>query len=130
MYAWIGFRKASVLYETHERYAGHTSFTIWGLFKLALDGITSSTMFPLRLSTIIGLIVSVLAFLYIIYMLLKVWFVGEPVAGHPTLIITIMFMGGLNLIFLGIVGEYLGRIFMETKNRPVYLVNEYNEMAQ
>lgn len=127
MYAWIGFRKTSVMYETHDRYAGHTSFTMWGLLKLAVDGITSSTIFPLRLSTIIGLIVSLFSLIYIIYMLYVVFFVGEPVAGHPTLIISILFMGGLNLIFLGVLGEYLGRIFMESKNRPVYLVNEYNE---
>ena len=126
MFAWIGFKKASVPFETHERYSGHSSWSLWDLIRLSLDGITSSTTFPLRLSTIAGTIVSAFAFIYIIYILINTLIYGDPVAGHPTLIITIMFMGGLNLIFLGIIGEYLARIFVETKNRPTYIANEYN----
>ena len=94
------------------------------LFSLALDGITSFTVAPLKFAAFLGFIVSIVAFVYMCYVLFKTVFVGEDVQGYPTLVILILFLGGVQLISLGIIGEYLGKIFNETKNRPVYVVNE------
>jgi glycosyltransferase involved in cell wall biosynthesis len=91
---------------------------------LAVEGITSYTTAPLRISTVIGILVSFVAFIYMCYVLVKTILYGEPVQGYPTLVILILFLGGVQLLSLGIIGEYLGRIFHETKNRPVYLISE------
>lgn len=104
--------------------AGKSSFNYHKLLNLAIEGITSYTTAPLRISTVMGLIVSAVAFIYMIYVLLKTLLVGEPVHGFPTLIIVILFLGGIQLVSIGIIGEYLGRIFNETKHRPVYLIRE------
>lgn len=124
MYCWIGFKKASVEFETQDRIAGESSMSLKSLFSLAIDGITSFTVAPLKLSAILGFFVSLVAFVYMCYVLCKTIFVGEDVQGYPTLVILILFLGGVQLISLGIIGEYLGKIFNETKNRPVYVVNE------
>ena len=124
MYCWIGFKKASVEFETQDRIAGESSMSLKSLFSLAIDGITSFTVAPLKLSAILGFFVSLVAFVYMCYVLCKTIFVGEDVQGYPTLVILILFLGGVQLISLGIIGEYLGKIFNETKNRPVYAVNE------
>ena len=97
------------------------------LLDLAIEGITSYTTAPLRISTVMGIIVSAVALLYMLYVLVKTLVVGDPVQGYPTLIIVILFLGGLQLLSLGILGEYLGRVFHETKHRPVYLVEEGRE---
>jgi glycosyltransferase involved in cell wall biosynthesis len=97
------------------------------LFSFAIDGITSFTSAPLRISTIAGFIVSLFAFLYMIYVLIKAAIWGDPVQGYPTLVILILFLGGIQLISLGIIGEYIGRIYNETKNRPDYIVREFND---
>lgn len=124
LFCWIGFRKGKVTFEQGDRIYGRSSFNYTRLFNLAIDGITSYTTAPLRLSTVFGLIISFLAFVYMIYILIKTIFVGDPVQGFPTIIIIVLFLGGIQLLSLGIIGEYLGRIFYETKNRPVYLVSE------
>lgn len=124
LYCWIGFKKKEVLFEQGTRIHGKSSFNLSKLFNLAIDGITSYTVFPLRISTIMGFIVSLLAFIYMAYVFIKTIIVGEPVHGFPTIIIVILFLGGLQLLVLGIIGEYLGRIFNETKHRPVYIIRE------
>ncbi len=127
MYCWIGFKKASVEFETQDRIAGESSMSLKSLFSLAIDGITSFTVAPLKLSAILGFVVSFVAFIYMCYVLCKTIFVGEDVQGYPTLVILILFLGGVQLISLGIIGEYLGKIFNETKNRPVYVVSEVGQ---
>lgn len=125
MFCWIGYKKKEVVFDRGDRYDGESSFNMLKLFELAIEGITSFTTSPLRLSTILGMSISFVTLLYIIYFLLKTIIIGDPVKGFPTLVIIILFLGGIQLLSLGIIGEYLGRIFHETKNRPVYLVNEY-----
>lgn len=124
LYCWIGFRKKEISFRQGDRRAGKSSFNYHKLLNLAIEGITSYTTAPLRISTVMGLIVSAVAFIYMIYVLLKTLLVGEPVHGFPTLIIVILFLGGIQLVSIGIIGEYLGRIFNETKHRPVYLIRE------
>ena len=124
LYCWIGFRKKEISFRQGDRRAGKSSFNYHKLLNLAIEGITSYTTAPLRISTVMGLIVSAVAFIYMIYVLLKTLLVGEPVHVFPTLIIVILFLGGIQLVSIGIIGEYLGRIFNETKHRPVYLIRE------
>lgn len=127
LFCWIGYKKKEVLFDRHDRVAGQSSFNFRKLFALALDGITSFTTAPLRISTVMGFLLSVFAFLYMCYFLAKTIFFGDPIKGFPTLIIVILLLGGIQLLSLGIIGEYLGRVFNESKNRPVYLINEYSE---
>lgn len=124
LFCWIGFKKGKIKFNQGDRIEGKSSFNYIKLFNLAIEGITSYTTAPLRISTIMGLLVSFFAIIYMIYILIKTILVGEPVQGFPTIIIIILFLGGIQLLSLGIIGEYLGRIFYETKNRPVYIINE------
>ena len=127
LYCWIGYKKKEVIFNQANRTKGKSSFNLWSLLNLAIEGITSFTTAPLRMATIMGFLVSITAFLYHCYIIIKTIFVGEPVQGYPTLITVILFMGGVQLISLGIIGEYIGRIFNETKKRPVYIAESYNE---
>lgn len=126
MYCYIGFRKASVDFETQERVAGESSMSYRNLVRLAIEGIMSYTTAPLRLASMMGAIVSIVAFLYAIWILIKTLVWGDPVAGFPTLMVAILFLGGVQLLSLGIIGEYLGRVYNETKSRPVYFARTYN----
>lgn len=125
MFCWIGFSKKEIEFEQGDRVAGQTSWNYLSLFNLAIEGITSFTIAPLRLSTMMGVIVSIIAFIYMCVIITKTIIWGEDVQGFPTLMVIILFLGGVQLLSLGIIGEYLGRIFHETKNRPVYVVKEY-----
>ena len=125
MFCWIGFKKKEIQFEQGDRVAGKSSWSFGKLFNLAIEGITSFTTAPLRISTLLGFVVSIFALLYMVYIIAKTLIWGEPVQGFPTLMIAILFLGGVQLISLGIIGEYIGRIFNETKKRPVYIVNEY-----
>ena len=124
LYCWIGFKKTFVLFEQQDRKEGTSSFNGFKLVNLAIEGITSYSTAPLRMATIIGTIISLLALIYMTYILIKTLIIGDPVQGYPTLIIVILFLGGLQLLSIGIIGEYLSRVFHETKNRPVYLIRE------
>jgi len=126
MYSWIGFRKKEVEFETQDRVAGVSSWSFRNLLNLAMEGITSFTVAPLKISTIVGSLVALLAFIYMIFTLIRTILYGDPVQGYPTLMIVILFLGGLQLLSIGLLGEYLGRIFNETKNRPTYVAREYN----
>ena len=99
---------------------------LFKLFGLAVDGITSFSVAPLRLATILGFFISTIAFVYLVFVIVKTLLFGDPVAGYPSMISIILFMGGIQLIVLGIIGEYVGRIFYEAKRRPDYLVSEFN----
>lgn len=127
MFCWIGFNKKEIEFEQGDRVAGETSWNYLSLFNLAIEGITSFTIAPLRLSTMMGIIVSIIAFIYMCVIITKTIIWGEDVQGFPTLMVVILFLGGVQLLSLGIIGEYLGRIFHETKNRPVYVVKEYRK---
>lgn len=126
MFCWIGFKKASVDFEQKERIAGKSSWNFLGLFDLAIEGITSFTTAPLRLSSILGFIIAVLSFILMLFHLVKALIWGDPIQGFPTLVVIILFLGGIQLLSIGILGEYLGRVFNESKNRPVYIVREHN----
>jgi glycosyltransferase involved in cell wall biosynthesis len=130
MFAWIGFPVKEILYRRDPRFADKTNWNYWGLFNLAVEGITSYTIAPLRLSTYIGLFVAITSFCYGIFIVFNTLLYGDPVRGFPTLMVVILFFGGLQLVAIGIAGEYIGRIFLETKNRPLYIVkNHYQRMS-
>lgn len=126
LYSWIGFKKFGIYYDQLDREAGQTKWSFLQLLNLAINGLTSYTIAPLRISTVLGLAVSLIAFLYLFYILIMTWIFGDPVAGYPTMMVTILFLGGVQLLSLGIIGEYLGKVFNETKNRPCYFVDSYN----
>jgi len=123
MYDLIGFSKAPVDYDIAARVAGTTKWSMRKLMHLAADGIMSHSVVPLRLASYMGLIVSFVAFIYLLIVLVKAAVWGDPVAGYPTIVSILLFLGGFILLALGIIGEYLGRIFLETKRRPPYFVN-------
>lgn len=125
-FALIGFKKKEFLYDRDPRIAGHTKWNYFNLFNLAIEGITSFSTFPLRLSSFLGIIVAAVGFIYIVFLVLKTLIFGEPVRGYPTLLSIIIFLGGIQLLSLGVIGEYLGRIFDEVKNRPLYFVEKYS----
>jgi glycosyltransferase involved in cell wall biosynthesis len=126
MFSWIGFNKKEITYDRDPRAAGETKWNYRKLINFAIDGITSFTTAPLRLSSILGFIVSVVAFVFIIILIVKTTLFGDPVAGYPSLMAAILFLGGLQLLSLGVIGEYIGRIFNETKQRPLYFVEEHH----
>ena len=130
MFCWIGFNKKEILFDRGNRACGTSSFNFIKLFNLAIEGITSFTTSPLRISSILGIIISFIAFIYMCYILTKTLIWGDPVQGFPTLIVIILFLGGVQLLSLGIIGEYLARIFNETKDRPIYLVKEYHNISK
>lgn len=125
LYGWVGFKKKELFYDADERAGGTTKWRATTLMNLAMNGITSYTTLPLRISAMIGVVVSFVAFIYMMIVLIQTLLLGASVSGYPSLMIGILFLGGLQLISLGIIGEYLGRVFNETKNRPLYFVNEY-----
>jgi len=124
MYCYIGFRKTSVPFTQGDREAGKTKWNLFKLLGLALEGFTSYTTMPLRVASVLGIVSSLASVIYGIVVLVRTLVYGEVVRGFPTLIISILFLGGVILLTLGIIGEYLGRIFDETKGRPVYFVRE------
>ena len=126
MFSWIGFNKKEITYDRDPRAAGETKWNYSKLFNFAIDGITSFTTAPLRISSILGFIVSFVAFIFILVLIIKTIIFSDPVAGYPSLMAVILFLGGLQLLSLGVIGEYIGRIFNETKQRPLYFVEEYH----
>lgn len=127
LYAWVGYRQKAIEYERDPRYAGNTKWNYWKLWNFALEGITSFTVGPLKLSTYVGIAVALVAFIYGGYIMAKTVIWGDPVRGYPTIVVLMLFLGGVQLFFLGIIGEYIGRIFNETKRRPLYLIESVTE---
>jgi len=130
IYAMVGFKKFPIEYIPNQRVAGNTKWAFKNLFNLATNGITSFTTVPLRISSFLGICISLVAFFYMIYNIIITIFYGESVRGYPTLLSVILIIGGIQLISLGIIGEYLGRIFNETKNRPLYFIDEIEESEE
>lgn len=122
LFAWSGFRQAAVDYKRAERSVGTTKFRYWRLWTLALDGITSASTMPLRIWSYIGVVIASFSLLYAVGVVIKTILFGSDVAGYPSLMVAILFFGGLQLISLGVLGEYVGRILIETKRRPLYVV--------
>lgn len=125
LFAWVGFRQIAVPYRRHPRLAGQSKFNVRKLWDFALDGITSFTTAPLRMATGLGLTVSFLAFVYVTLVVVRTLIEGNSVAGYPSLMSVVLFLGGVQLICLGVIGEYLGRLFDESKHRPLYLLDHH-----
>ena len=124
IFSWVGFKTKYLEYENVERIAGETKWSFWKLFKYAIDGIVGFTTIPLRLATVAGALVSMFGFGYMLYIVIKAICFGDPVAGFPSLIVIITLLGGIQLLFLGIIGEYLAKTYMESKKRPIYIIKE------
>jgi len=124
LFAWIGFRQIGIPYDRAPRAAGRTKWNYWRLWNFALEGITSFSTAPLRLATYVGLATSGFAFCYGVWVIAKTLMFGEAVRGYPTLMVVILFLGGMQLLALGLIGEYLGRLYLESKRRPLYLVED------
>jgi len=125
LFAWIGYRQAAVPYHRDPRHASVSKWSYRRLWALSIEGITSFTIAPLKLATYLGLLVGLLSFLYAIWIIYKTLAFGESVAGYPSLMTAVLFLGGVQLVAIGIIGEYLGRVFNETKRRPLYLIQDY-----
>ena len=126
MFSWIGYKKKEVLYDRDPRIAGQTKWNYKKLVDLAIDGITSFTTSPLRISTYISIPTFIVLFIYFIYVIVKCIITSTAIQAYQAIILLILFFSGVQILLFGIIGEYLGRIFNESKNRPLYLVNEYN----
>jgi polyisoprenyl-phosphate glycosyltransferase len=124
LFAWIGYRQTAVLYRREPRQAGTTKWNYWRLLQLAIEGVTSFSTAPLRLATWVGLFSALLSFIYGLWVLTKSIIYGDAVRGYPTLMLVILFLGGVQLLALGVIGEYLGRNYAESKQRPLYFVDE------
>ena len=129
LFAWVGYPSCAVLYDRAPRAAGQSKWTYWTLWNLAIDGITSFTVMPLKVATYFGLLVALGAAIYGIIILLRTALFGNDVPGYPSLLVVVLFLGGVQLMTLGVIGEYLGRVFNETKQRPLYLVESLTPAA-
>ena len=127
IFSWVGFKTYWIDYENVERVAGKTSWSFWGLVKYAIDGIVNFSNAPLDLASFFGLVTTLFAFVYLIFIIIKYTLFGDPVQGWPTLICVILLMGGMQLFALGIIGQYIGKTYMEVKNRPHYIISETNK---
>jgi polyisoprenyl-phosphate glycosyltransferase len=130
LFAWSGFKQTAVEYDRVEREVGTTKFNYWRLWTLALDGITSASTVPLRIWSYIGVIVALLSFLYAVFIIAHTFTTGRDAPGYASLMTAILFFGGLQLISLGVLGEYVGRILVETKGRPIYVVRQFIGLTQ
>jgi len=124
LFAWAGFKQAAVEYDRVQRDVGTTKFNYWKLWTLALDGITSGSTLPLRVWSYLGGVVAVGSLVYAVYVVIRTFLRGGDVPGYPSLMVAILFLGGVQLLSLGVLGEYVGRILVETKHRPIYVVRE------
>ncbi len=129
LFGWVGFNSAEIVYEREARIAGNSKFNFWRLWNLALEGITSFSTAPLRISTYLGLLTAVVALAYGSYIVVKALRFGDPVAGWPSMMAVILFLGGVQLVALGMIGEYLGRLYVESKQRPLYVVSDWHPGA-
>lgn len=126
MFCWIGYKKKEIVFDRGNRVAGKSNWNFWSLVNLAIEGITSFTTAPLRFASILGFVIAFFAFCFLVFYMTKTLIFGDPVQGFTTIITVVLFLGGIQLICLGILGEYIGRIFNESKHRPTYIASEYN----
>lgn len=126
IFTWVGYKTTTIEYKREKREAGNTNFNGWKLWNFAIDGITSFSTLPLRIWFYLGLFISILSFLYGTLIVIKTLFFGADVAGYASILVSILFLGGIQLIGIGVLGEYIGRIYLESKNRPTYIIeSEY-----
>lgn len=130
LFAWIGFAQKTIEYDREARAAGGSKWRYWQLWNLAIEGITGFSIAPLKVATYVGFLTALLAFAYACYVFVTTLLFGDPARGFPTLIVVISFLGGLQLMAIGVLGEYVGRLFVESKQRPLYLVDEYRAPAE
>lgn len=126
LFTWVGFRQRPVVYHRDPRHAGQSKWNYWRLWNFAIDGITSFSGAPLKVATYLGLVTALFAFGFGLWVLGKALWFGDPVPGYPSLMVVVLFLGGVQLIALGVIGEYLGRLYLESKQRPLYLVDAYD----
>jgi glycosyltransferase involved in cell wall biosynthesis len=129
LFGWVGFNQTAIAYQRDARIAGQTKFNFWRLWNFALEGITSFSTAPLRIATYLGVGTALLAFVYALWVVFKALRWGDPVAGWPTMMAVILLLGGVQLMALGLIGEYLGRLYAEAKQRPLYLVDAWRPGA-
>ncbi len=129
LFAWIGFPQVAVNYRRDPRFAGKTKWNYWQLWNFALEGITSFTITPLKIATYVGLFTACGSFAYALFVIYKTLAYGDPVQGYPSMMVVVLFLGGVQLMTLGVIGEYLGRMFNETKRRPLYFINSFQPSA-
>jgi hypothetical protein len=126
LFAWIGFEQVTIEYDRQPRAAGTSKWRYWRLWNLALEGITGFSTAPLKAASYAGMFSAVAALIYAVYFLIKTLTVGDPVSGFPTLIVTMLFLGGIQLVALGVLGEYVSRLAVEVKHRPLYLIDRFD----
>jgi glycosyltransferase involved in cell wall biosynthesis len=126
LFTWVGYQQKAVVYDRDPRFAGSSKFNYWRLWNFALEGITSFSTAPLRIATYVGVLTAMLAFVFGLFVFGKALLFGDPVRGYPTLMVVVLFLGGAQLMALGLIGEYLGRLYMEAKQRPLYLVDAHH----
>ena len=124
LFAWVGYKQTSILFDREPRFGGQTTWNYWKLWNFALDGITSFSLFPLKIWSYIGLVLSFISLLYASFLIIRTLIFGIDVPGYASLMVAVLFFGGIQLITLGIIGEYLGRVYEEVKRRPLYFVRE------
>lgn len=127
LFTWIGYRQKAILYERDPRHAGESKWNYWHLWNFAIEGITSYSSAPLKLASYLGLLTALGAFSYGIFIVIRTLLYGEPVQGYPSMLVVILFLGGVQLMSIGVLGEYVGRIFTETKRRPLYFINNFSQ---
>jgi glycosyltransferase involved in cell wall biosynthesis len=125
IFSWVGFNTHFIPYVAQERHAGTTNWSFWKLLKYAFDGIISYTTFPLKIATGIGGVMSFLSLIYMVVVVIQKLFFGIAIPGYPTLLVAILLIGGIQMIILGIIGEYIARIYIQGKHRPIYIAKEY-----
>ena len=121
--SWVGYKQEFVEYKAEKRLAGQTKYSLGKMIAFALDGITSFSAVPLRFATYLGLLTALISFLYMIYALYQHFFTSHTLEGWTSVMVTVLFIGGIQLIFLGVIGEYLSRVYEETKQRPLYIIS-------
>lgn len=125
LFAWVGYRQTFIIYDRDARHSGDTKWNYWKLWNFAIDGIVSFSSTPLRVWAYLGVIISIISFIYASFLVLRTLVLGIDVPGYASLMVAILFLGGVQLVSLGIIGEYLGRVYEEVKQRPLYLVREF-----
>ena len=126
LFHWVGFNTKWIPYENIERVAGETTWSFWGLVQYSIEGIVAFTTIPLSISTFSGTIISIIAFIYMIFIVIRYLIYSDPVQGYPTIMCVILFLGGIQLLSIGVLGKYLEKTYVETKNRPIFIVKESN----
>ena len=126
IFGWIGFRTKWIAYENVERVAGNTKWSFWELFKYSIEGMTAFSVKPLQIASIFGVLFSLIALLMIVFIVVRTLIFGDPTSGWPSLVCIIMLIGGIQLLCIGILGQYLSKTYLETKKRPIYIERESN----